>query len=39
MMKFFFWVGIPVLLLTTYVPALSLWLPTQVLGPMIVGPW
>jgi len=39
MMKFFLWVGLPVLLLTTYVPALSLWLPTQVLGAQVVGPW
>jgi TRAP-type C4-dicarboxylate transport system permease large subunit len=39
MMIFLLLVGIPVLLLTTYVPALSLWLPTAVLGPRIVGPW
>jgi tripartite ATP-independent transporter DctM subunit len=36
---FFFLVGIPVLLLTTYVPALSCWLPTIVLGPEVVGSW
>jgi tripartite ATP-independent transporter DctM subunit len=36
---FFFLVGIPVLLLTTYIPALSCWLPTLVLGPEVVGPW
>jgi tripartite ATP-independent transporter DctM subunit len=39
MMWFFFLVGIPVLLLTTYIPALSCWLPTLVLGPRFVGPW
>lgn len=39
MLKFLFFVGIPVLLLTTYIPALSCWLPTVVLGPLIVGPW
>jgi tripartite ATP-independent transporter DctM subunit len=39
MMIFLLFVGIPVLLLTTYVPALSLWLPTVVLGPRIVGAW
>ena len=39
MMKFLIFVGIPALLLTTFVPALSCWLPTAVLGPQIVGPW
>lgn len=39
MMLFLFLVGIPVLLLTTYVPALSCWLPTLLLGQQIVGPW
>jgi tripartite ATP-independent transporter DctM subunit len=39
MMKFLFFVGIPVLLLTTYIPALSCWLPTLILGPQIVGSW
>ncbi|HCL80243.1 MAG TPA: TRAP transporter large permease [Synergistaceae bacterium] len=39
MMKFLFFVGIPILLLTTYIPALSCWLPTVVLGPQVVGPW
>ena len=34
-----FLVGIPVLLLTTYVPALSCWLPSLVLGPEVVGSW
>lgn len=38
-MKFLFIVAIPVLLLTTYVPALSCWLPSLVLGESIVGPW
>jgi len=39
MLYFFFLVGVPVLLLTTYIPALSCWLPTVVLGSKIVGPW
>lgn len=39
MLRFLFWVGIPVLLLTTYVPALSCWLPSLVLGPQAVGAW
>jgi tripartite ATP-independent transporter DctM subunit len=39
MMKFLLFVGIPVLLLTTYIPALSCWLPTVMLGPNVVGPW
>ena len=39
MMKFVFWVAIPVLLLTTYFPALSCWLPAKVLGAQVVGPW
>ena len=39
MMKFLLLVGIPVLLLTTYIPALSCWLPTVILGPNVVGPW
>ncbi|MBW1861657.1 MAG: TRAP transporter large permease [Deltaproteobacteria bacterium] len=39
MMIFLLFVGIPVLLFTTYVPALSLWLPTIILGPRIVGAW
>jgi len=37
MVIFLFAVGIPVLLLTTYIPALSVWLPTLVLGKMTVG--
>lgn len=39
MMIFLFMVGIPVLLLTTYIPALSCWLPTLLLGEQIVGRW
>ena len=39
MMIFLLFVGIPVLLMTTYWPALSCWLPTVVLGPKIVGAW
>ncbi len=39
MLLFLFFVGIPVLLLTTYIPALSCWLPSLLLGPQVVGPW
>ena len=39
MMLFLVLVGIPVLLLTTYIPFLSCWLPTIALGHQIVGPW
>ncbi|WP_300525590.1 TRAP transporter large permease [Aminiphilus sp.] len=39
MLRFLLFVGIPVLLLTTYVPAISCWLPTLLLGPKVVGPW
>jgi tripartite ATP-independent transporter DctM subunit len=39
MMLFFILVGIPVLLLTTFVPALSCWLPSVMLGVEMVGPW
>lgn len=39
MLIFMILVGIPVLLLTTYIPALSCWLPTVVLGPRFVGLW
>lgn len=39
MLMFLLVVGIPVLLLTTYIPALSCWLPTAVLGSQVVGPW
>jgi tripartite ATP-independent transporter DctM subunit len=38
-LRFLFLVGIPVLLLTTYIPALSCWLPSVILGPRVVGPW
>lgn len=39
MMLFLLLVGIPVLLLTTYIPAISCWLPTVLLGIDTVGPW
>ncbi len=39
MMPFLFLVSLPVLLLTTYVPALSCWLPEVLLGASVVGPW
>ncbi len=39
MMYFLFFVAIPVLMLTTYIPALSCWLPSLVLGDMVVGQW
>jgi tripartite ATP-independent transporter DctM subunit len=39
MMVFLFLVGIPTLMLTTYIPWLSLWLPTLVLGKQVVGAW
>lgn len=39
LLPFLFFVAIPVLFLTTYFPWLSLWLPTLVMGPKIVGPW
>ncbi|MCF7936301.1 MAG: TRAP transporter large permease [Synergistales bacterium] len=39
MLLFLLIVGIPVLLLTTYIPALSCWLPEFILGPRFVGPW
>ena len=39
MLMYLFIVGLPVLFLTTYLPALSCWLPTLALGPKIVGPW
>lgn len=38
-LRYLFWVGIPVLLLTTYIPALSCWLPALVLGDKAVGAW
>lgn len=39
MMFFLLLVGLPVLLLTTFIPALSLWLPTLAVGPEMVGAW
>jgi C4-dicarboxylate transporter, DctM subunit len=39
MMIYLFFVGIPALMLTTYIPGLSLWLPTLILGPQVVGAW
>ena len=37
MMIYLFLVGIPALMLTTYIPALSLWLPTLIMGKAAVG--
>ena len=39
MMIFVLVVALPVLFLTTYIPALSCWLPTAIVGPKQVGPW
>jgi tripartite ATP-independent transporter DctM subunit len=39
MMVFLFLVGIPTLMLTTYIPWLSLWLPTLIMGRQVVGVW
>lgn len=39
MLIYLFAVGIPALMLTTYIPGLSLWLPTLILGPQVVGAW
>ena len=39
MLLFLFIVALPVLLLTTYIPALSCWLPTLILGSKVVGAW
>lgn len=39
MILYLFVVGIPSLVLTTFVPWLSLWLPTLVLGRQVVGAW
>lgn len=36
---FLFVVALPVLILTTFIPALSCWLPTQILGLKVVGSW
>lgn len=37
MLKYLFYVGIPVLMLTTYIPALATWLPSLLLGESVVG--
>jgi tripartite ATP-independent transporter DctM subunit len=39
MLPFLFLVSLPVLFLTTYIPALSCWLPELLLGASIVGSW
>jgi len=39
MLLFLFIVALPVLFLTTYIPALSCWLPTLLLGSKVVGSW
>ena len=39
MMIYLFLVGIPALMLTTYIPWLSLWLPTLIMGRQVVGAW
>lgn len=39
MLLFLFIVALPVLFLTTYIPALSCWLPTLILGSKVVGSW
>jgi len=39
MLLFLFVVALPVLFLTTYIPALSCWLPTLILGSKVVGSW
>lgn len=39
MLRYLLLVGIPVLLLTTYIPALSCWLPSIILGNKAVGAW
>jgi len=39
MVMYLLLVGIPTLLLTTLIPAVSCWLPTVVLGAQAVGPW
>ena len=36
---YLFIVALPVLILTTFIPALSCWLPTQILGLKVVGNW
>jgi len=39
MLIYLFFVGLPILFLTTYIPALSCWLPTLILGSKVVGSW
>ena len=39
MLSYLFFVGLPILFLTTYIPALSCWLPTLILGSKVVGSW
>jgi len=39
MLTYLFVVGIPVLILTTLIPAISCWLPTLVVGAKVVGAW
>jgi len=39
MLLFLFIIALPVLFLTTYIPALSCWLPTLILGSKVVGAW
>jgi tripartite ATP-independent transporter DctM subunit len=39
MLMYLLFVGIPVLLLTTLIPALTCWLPTAIVGPEAVGAW
>jgi len=39
MLLYLFIVALPVLFLTTYIPALSCWLPTLILGSKVVGSW
>jgi C4-dicarboxylate transporter, DctM subunit len=36
---YLFLVGVPVLLLTTFIPAISCWLPTIIMGSRVVGSW
>ena len=39
MLLYLFMACLPVLLITTYIPAVSCWLPTLAMGSKIVGPW
>ncbi|MFC1964949.1 TRAP transporter large permease [Chloroflexota bacterium] len=38
-LPFLFFAAIPVLIITTYIPHVSLWLPTLIIGEKIVGVW